>query len=260
MSDQATEKDRYYLALALINQQRHNDAIVQLEQITPETDIYQDAMLQLAYLYQQQNDYDNALSVLDGLLEGSYQTPEVYYYLVAFHHENNSIEQALDFAVRATARYPDNVRLLYQLGLLYNAMDEHLRAYATMEAVLEIDHDHADALNFVAYSQAESETDLPLALKRAKRALELKPVGYIEDTVGWIYFKLGRYQEGRKHLERANLLQPGDQIILEHLGDLLRALKLYEEAADAYRQVLGFDPDAAGIADKLDKLHLEGKL
>ena len=43
--------------------------------------------------------------------------------------------------------------------------------------------------------------------------------GYIVDSVGWAYFRLGRYQDAAKTLEQAVLLAPGDPTINEHLGD-----------------------------------------
>ncbi|MFO7577895.1 MAG: tetratricopeptide repeat protein [Pelovirga sp.] len=254
---QQSGRNRYYLALALIGQDQPDAAMKQLNRIEPGDDVYRDAMLQLAYLLQQQDNLSAALVLLDRLLDQGYREPEVYYYLVAFHQEQDHLGDALAVSRDATTLYPDDVRLLYQLGMLYEAAADHQRALEMMETILLIDDNHADALNFLAYSQAESGTDLPLALNRAQQALRFKEAGYIEDTLGWVYFKLGRYTESRIHLERANALQPDDPVILEHLGDLYRAMNLHAEALQAYREVLDLDPGAAGVADKLQTLREE---
>lgn len=251
---QATDKDRYYLALALIGQAEYAAAMVYLEQISAAADIYQDAMLQLAYLQQQEGLISRGTALLESLLEQGFRDPEVYYYLVAFYQQQEDLQQALNLAILAVASYPEDTRLLYQLGILHDALEDHSSALNIMEDVLQVDGHHADALNFLAFSQAESGTDLDLALERALLAVQLKPAGYIEDTLGWVYFKLGRYTEGRVHLERANVLQPEDPVILEHLGDLYRAMGLYDKAKDRYLEVLELNPEAHKAARKLNKL------
>ena len=251
---QDTGRDHYYLALALIGQLEYEAAIEHLKRVASDEGIYRDAMLQLAYLYLQQGAVEDGTHLLLSLLAEGHKDSEVYYYLIAFFHNQEDMMAAQDYAEEAVSLYPQNARLLYQQGILFDAMDDHPAALESMEKVLQIDEFHADALNFLAYSQAESSTDLDLALKRAKLALELKPEGYIEDTVGWIYFKLGKYPQSRIHLERAIDLQPDDKVILEHLGDLYHAMELFDEAEQAYRDALNVDPDAPGVLEKLEKL------
>jgi tetratricopeptide (TPR) repeat protein len=126
-----------------------------------------------------------------------------------------------------------------------------------MEKILSLDDAHPDALNFLAYGQAENGVDLELALSRAEKALALKPSGYIVDTLGWIYFKLGRYPESREQLEKAVELHPEDAVIQEHLGDLYRAMNLRQESESAYREALKLEPGSTQVEDKLRQLLLE---
>lgn len=249
--------NHYFLALALIGQSHYQEAIEQLKLVTPGTTIYRDAMLQLAYLQLQEGVVEQGTRLLHALLEQGIDDSEVYYYLVAFYQHQLDLALALKFATAAVERHPQDARLLYQQGVVLDALDNHQSALAVMERVLHIDEKHADALNFLAYSKAEASTDLDLALQRAKRALELKSAGYIEDTVGWVYFKRGEYAQSRIHLERAITMQPDDQVILEHLGDLYQAMHLYAEAIQAYRDALAVDPAAEGVQEKLDKLRQE---
>jgi tetratricopeptide (TPR) repeat protein len=249
-----TGNNLYFLALALIGQSRYQAAIEQLQQVTPEATTYRDAMLQLAYLQLQEGLVEEGTQLLHVLLEQGIDDSEVYYYLVAFYQHQQDLTMAGRFAAQAVERHPDDVRLLYQKGVVLDALDQHQAALAVMERILQVDEEHADALNFLAYSQAEANMDLDLALQRAKLALHLKPAGYIEDTLGWVYFKLGEYSQSRIHLERAIDLQPNDQVILEHLGDLYYVMEYYDEAEQAYRDALKIDPEAEGVLEKLDKL------
>lgn len=252
--DQDNGRNRYYLALALIGLSDYEAAIEQLKSVDSGDEVYRDAMLQLAYLHLQRESVDDGTQLLLALLEEGHHNSEVYYYLIAFLQHQEDFEQAQHYAEEAVNLYPQDARLLYQQGILFDALDNHQAALENMEKVLQFDEFHADALNFLAYSQAESSIDLYLALERAKMALELKPEGYIEDTVGWVYFKLGKYPQSRIHLERAIDLQPDDKVILEHLGDLYHAMELFAEAEQAYRDALTVDPDAEGVLEKLKKL------
>lgn len=256
-SGESGGRNHYFLALALIGQKHYRAAIEQLQLVTPGATIYRDAMLQLAYLQLQEGVVEQGTRLLQALLEQGIDDSEVYYYLVAFYQHQQDLVPALKFATEAIERHPQDARLLYQQGVVLDALDNHQSALAVMERVLHIDAEHADALNFLAYSQAEANSDLDLALQRAKRALELKSAGYIEDTVGWVYFKRGEYAQSRIHLERAITMQPDDQVILEHLGDLYQVMQLYAQAIQAYRDALTIDPEAEGVQEKLDKLRRE---
>ena len=53
-----------------------------------------------------------------------------------------------------------------------------------------------------------------------KRAVQQRPDdGYIVDSLGWAYYKLGNYDEAVQQLERAVDLKPEDPTINDHLGD-----------------------------------------
>ena len=257
-SDSQPGRHRYYLAIALSGQGKREEAISVLEPVTDDLTAFPEAGLQLAYLYKQNGQNDKAISLLRQMIAQDIQTPDVYYYLVAFLGDLGDQKQATEAALAGVEKNPADTRLLYQLGVLYEKQNLRQAAVKTMEKVLLLDDAHADALNFLAYDQAESGVDLDLALTRAKKALAIKPSGYIVDTLGWIYFKMGRYAESREQLEKASQLYPDDAVIMEHLGDLYSAMKLKNKAASVYRRVLEIDPQATQVEDKLNKLSAEG--
>ena len=253
------ESARYYLALSLSEQEKLTEAIAVLEPLSVDSPIYTESALQLAYLYKRSQQNDRAISILQQLLKQGVERPDLYYYLVVFLDDSGDYEQAIDIALSGVEKFPDAVQLLYQLGVLYEKQGKHQPAIELMEKILSLDGDHPDALNFLAYGQAESGVDLELALSRAEKALSLKPSGYIVDTLGWILFKMGRYPESREQLEKASELYPDDAVIKEHLGDLYRAMKLGKEAEAAYRAALKIDPQSKTLKEKLKQLLLEKK-
>ena len=256
-SGDAEGDSRYYLALALSEQQKLAEAIAVLEPLSTDSPIYTEASLQLAYLYKRSQQNERAISILQKLLEQDIERPDLYYYLVVFLGDSGDYKQAIEIALAGVEKYPESVQLLYQLGVLYEKSAEHQSATAVMEKILLIDDANPDALNFLAYGQAESGLDLELALSRAEKALAIKPSGYIVDTLGWILFKMGRYSESREQLEKAIELNPDDAVIQEHLGDLYRAMKLWDEAESAYRAALKKDPHSISVEEKLRQLPLE---
>jgi tetratricopeptide (TPR) repeat protein len=251
------DDNRYYLSIALSEQEKFAEAIAALEPLNKNSPIYTESALQLAYLYKRIHQNDRAILVLQRLLKQGTERKDLYYYLVVFLDDSGEYEQALDIALAGVEKYPEDVQLLYQLGALYEKLDEHQAAIRVMEKILLLDDAHPDALNFLAYGQAEKGVDLDLALSRAEKALALKPSGYIVDTLGWVYFKLGRYPESREQLEKAARLHPEDTVIQEHLGDLYRAMKLWQQAESAYRAVLKMAPDSKQVDEKLRQLLLE---
>jgi len=78
--------------------------------------------------------------------------------------------------------------------------------------------------------------------------------GYIVDSVGWAYYKLGRYQDAVKTLQAAILLVPGDPTINDHLGDAFWRAGRRMEARFQWNHAITFSDDEAekaAIAAKL---------
>jgi tetratricopeptide (TPR) repeat protein len=250
-------RNRYYLGLALLGQKKYSEAIEMMAPIDESSPIFAEAVMQLAYLYRQAGQRQSAIDALKRVLKQDIHQPEIYYYLASFLDEEGDLEQAAEIVASGLQRFPDEIELLYQSAVIYEKQGNRQRALELMAKVLTIDPNYPDALNFIAYHHAEEGTELELALTRVLKALSAKKSGYIIDTLGWIYFKMGRYNESREQLEEASSLMPEDPVILEHLGDLYRALTLWEKAAEAYRKALELDPLAEGVEEKLQQMPLE---
>ncbi len=75
-------------------------------------------------------------------------------------------------------------------------------------------------LNYLGYSWIDQGINLDEGMRMIRRAVEQRPDdGYIVDSLGWAYFRIGNYDEAVKHLERAVELKPDDPTINDHLGD-----------------------------------------
>ena len=171
-------------------------------------------------------------------------------------------DEALAPAAEAVKRSPDNPGLRFQLASTLDQAQRWPEAEQELLAILESDPDYAPALNYLGYTWAERSDD-PAKLKRAlemtRQAVELNPDnGAYQDSLGWAYFRLGRYQEARPHLEQAAALISNDPVILEHLGDLYRALGETSRARVFYRWAVRIDGGNVDLSNKLVQLPEDG--
>ena len=100
--------------------------------------------------------------------------------------------------------------------------------------------------------------NLKEGLEMIKTAVELRPNdGYIIDSLGWAYFRLGRYAEAVDQLERAVLITPLDPTINDHLGDAYWKVGRKREARFQWERALNGDPKPEPDAAKAIQAKLE---
>ncbi len=94
------------------------------------------------------------------------------------------------------------------------------KAEIDMKKALDLKPEQPHVLNYLGYSWIDRGIHLDDAMKMIKRAVEQRPDdGYIVDSLGWAYYRIGNYQEAVKNLERAIDLKPEDPTVNDHLGD-----------------------------------------
>ena len=108
-----------------------------------------------------------------------------------------------------------------------------------MSSIIEINPNHADALNYIGYTYAEQGIRLDEAMSLIEKALSIKPdSGYIIDSLGWVYFQKGMYDEALKYLEQAASHVPNDPTIMEHLGDVYFKKGMFKKSLEMYEKAL----------------------
>jgi tetratricopeptide (TPR) repeat protein len=112
--------------------------------------------------------------------------------------------------------------------------------------------ENPDLMNELAYSWADHGERLPDALALSQRAAKLDPDnGAIQDTCGWVYFKMGKANEALPYLQRAAVMTDNDPVVLQHVGDALLKLGHRHEALDAWRLGLKKDPANHDLATRI---------
>jgi tetratricopeptide (TPR) repeat protein len=176
-------------------------------------------------------------------------------------------------AYQRLERYADSIPLLtrlprekpaalwigFLLGSAYERSGRHDEAVTEFRRALTEDPDYAPALNYLGYLFAERREHLDEARQLTERAVALDPDnGAYVDSLGWVYFQLGRKPEARALLERAVRLDPEDASVREHLGDVLSSLGEIAQARAAYESALSLAKDdrakSTSVQRKLESL------
>ena len=114
-----------------------------------------------------------------------------------------------------------NWLIYYFRGICYERAKKWALAEADLKKALELFADQPHVLNYLGYSWIDQGVNLDEGMRMIKRAVEQRPDdGYIVDSLGWAYYRIGNYEEATKHLERAIELKPDDPTINDHLGDV----------------------------------------
>lgn len=132
---------------------------------------------------------------------------------------------------------PDSERLQFLKASVYERQGNFADAEKIFRQLLKKSPEDASVMNYFGYMLTENDLKLEDAGELLTMAVSLDPYnGAYQDSLGWLYFKLGRYEESEKHLLMANRIQKSDPVILEHLGDLYVKMGDVETARDYYRQ------------------------
>jgi tetratricopeptide (TPR) repeat protein len=153
---------------------------------------------------------------------------------------------AYDKAIKAIGDPPPPSRwsLFYARGVALERAGRWDEAERDLKQALALSPDQASVLNYLGYSWVDQGKNLDEALAMLEKATALRPMdGYIADSVGWAYYKLGRYKEAAAALERAVLLAPGDPTINDHLGDAYWRVGRKEDARFQWSHALAMKPD-----------------
>ena len=115
---------------------------------------------------------------------------------------------------------PGDWLFYYVRGIVYERSDQFDLAEKDFLRALELNPDQPQVLNYLGYSWVDKGLHLDRALGLIEKAIEATPGdGYIIDSLGWAYYRLGRYPEAVEKLEQAATLLPNDPEINDHLGD-----------------------------------------
>ena len=139
-------------------------------------------------------------------------------------------------------------RWFYFRGISFERSKRWPLAEADFKKALELNPDQPQVLNYLAYTWADQGVNLEQAREMLEKATKLAARdGHIVDSLGWAYYRLGRYEDAERELERAILMTPAEAVVNEHLGDVYWKLGRKREAVFKWGHALALNPEPEEI-------------
>jgi tetratricopeptide (TPR) repeat protein len=143
----------------------------------------------------------------------------------------------------------------YSRGTCYERLKKLPEAEADLRMSLKLSPDQPLTLNYLGYTWVDHNRNLRQGMAMIEKAVRLKPDdGYIVDSLGWAYYRLGKFKQALRHLERAVELRPDDPTLNDHLGDVYWRVGRVREARFQWEQALTLQPEAAEAEKMRHKL------
>ena len=145
--------------------------------------------------------------------------------------------------------------VFYFRGICYERSKQWPKAEVDMKTALELSPDQALVLNYLGYSWVDQGMHLEEGMRMIRRAVEQRADdGYIVDSLGWAYFRMGDYENAVKYLEQAVELKPEDPTINDHLGDAYWRVGRRLEATFQWAHARDLKPEPEDLEKILEKL------
>ncbi len=156
--------------------------------------------------------------------------------------EAGAYQESFDFYNQTLKKFPDNTDLIYARAMVAEKLGHLDWLERDMHWILEREPDNATALNALGYTLADTTERYDEALGYIQKALELRPDDpAILDSMGWVNYRMGNYDEAERYLRKA-LATLEDAEISSHLGEVLWAQGEHENAKKTVRNALKAAP------------------
>ncbi|WP_430910747.1 tetratricopeptide repeat protein [Methylobacterium sp. sgz302541] len=223
------------------------------------------ADIQIGLNLEQMGKGDEALAHLDAAMKAHPDNIDVVTALGNVQRSRKKYEEAAETYTKAIALIGNRPQANYWTtyyfrGTAYERAKQWPKAEADLKKALELvpasqPGARAQVLNYLAYSWVDQNMNIDEAFKMLKQAVDASPRdGMIIDSLGWAYFRLGRWDEALRELEKAIELKPGDPTINDHLGDAYWRAGRRLEGKFQWQHAKDLNPEPDDLAKINDKL------
>lgn len=219
-----------------------------------------DAYAQFALLEREHEQRRAGLKMLTEIANRLEDSIPAYIYIGLMHNREEQYEEAIESFEKVVTLHQGQGKKAEPLSsafyFWYAAARERLKQYDAAEVLFEqciaANEEHAEAYNYLAYMWAERAVNLDKAEVYVRKALDLDPEnGAFLDTLGWIFYQRGQYNEALIHIQKASTLIPDDPTIIEHLGDIALKQNRPEDAVNFWKQSYKDDPENEVLRNKI---------
>lgn len=183
------------------------------------------------------------------------EDPEINYYLGTLFSRQQKFQQAIKYLAKSDEVEPENMQTLLALSAAYDEVREYNRSEEIYAKLIKLEPDSPIVLNNYAYHLSVMGVHLKEALEMVKKALQADEdnAPYL-DTLGWIYYQLGDYQNAKSYIEKSLALRADSAEVMEHLGDVYLKLGDRATAEQYWRRALDSDESRQHLLEKLGQV------
>lgn len=240
---------------------RKTEALSLYDAVSPDSPLYWSARLRKAATLDDLKRTDEAITQLQKMAEERTDQSEPFIRLGDLFRTKKQYQDSVDSYSGAIKRIgklsKSHWSLLYARGIAYERSKQWQNAETDFLRALKLSPEQPFVLNYLGYSWVDQGKNFERAKEMIERAVQLRPNdGYIVDSLGWVLYKIGEYDNAARKLERAVILRPEDPTINDHLGDAYWRVGRFNEARFQWNRALSLEPekkDVPAIEKKLRK-------
>lgn len=176
---------------------------------------------------------------------------------VGLLREFKQYQLAHETLTQALLKTPDDPDLLYEQSMMAEKLGSLDEMERLLRQIIQLKPDFHQAYNALGYSLADRNTRLPEAKALIQKALEYAPSDpFIQDSLGWVEFRMGNKTEALRIFEAAYKAKP-DAEIAAHLGEVLWSLGQRERAVALWKEGRMISPDNETLLETLKRLRVK---
>jgi len=239
---------------------KQNEAAIDVYESVPQSSpLRQNADIQMGLTLDALGKSDQAIAHLQALVDEHPKDVEALTTLGNLQRARKDFAKAAATYTRAIDQSGPADRnswpLFYFRGISRERDKKWPLAEADFKQALALFPDQPLVLNYLGYSWVEQGIHLDEALTMLRKAVELRATdGYVVDSLGWAYFKLGRFDDAARELEKAIELKASDPVINNHLGDAYWRVGRKLEAHFQWNHARDLKPEPDDLAEILKKI------
>ncbi|MBK8574172.1 MAG: tetratricopeptide repeat protein [Elusimicrobia bacterium] len=240
----------FWRALVAQEERQWDDAVRYME-IAAKNNSEPGILLRLASYAHHQGKTKEMIRILKRLQRSQPENPDFMFYLALAYEDEGKSRSAIHWLNRALAQNPDQPDVHFHLAINWDKRKRFNQVETHLLRTIDLDPKNALALNYLGYSWVDRNVRLPEALSLIERAVALDPKNLAyRDSLGWAYFRLGRFSEAETILGR--VVHPAnDPVVWAHYGDVLNALGRGPEAVRAWQEGLLLSPNDRDLLKRL---------
>lgn len=260
--DPHNDSIRLLIGQLLDSANQHPSANTYYADVPDDSPMHLTAAVRIAQNYDAMGDRPEALRELTNLAAANPTSIDTLTVLADMLRRDKQYDKAAGVYTQAigvdSGTRPGDWILYYGRGIAYERGGHWDKAQPDFLKALQLNPGQPDVLNYLGYTWVDKGQNLGQALGMIQQAVKATPTdGFIVDSLGWAFYKLGRIPDAVSTLEQAVQLKPNDPQINDHLGDAYWKAGRRLEAHFQWNVAASLDPDAT-LKAELQKKQASG--